>query len=87
MKNCRWNVLGVWKCDRQTKNMTGICDECWKAAATIRDINNGEGLDQWWALMQLKRNAELTPKRRAALEKASRAASEKRKRLAQSPHN
>jgi predicted amidophosphoribosyltransferase len=29
MKNCKW------KCGRQTKNNTGICDDCWRDREAI----------------------------------------------------
>jgi hypothetical protein len=35
----------IWRCGRQTKNISRICDECWKAAEPSRS-STGEGLSK-----------------------------------------
>jgi len=42
---CRWN------CKRETGNRSGICDDCWRAAESLR-ANSDEGAKAWakaWA--------------------------------------
>ena len=53
MRTCRWH------CGRQTKNVSGICDLCWKAAELLRS-NTDEGYRAWVERKKAKQAKETT---------------------------
>jgi hypothetical protein len=71
--------LCAWKCGRQTKNRSGICDQCWKLVEPLRA--NTEAGYRAWCKYQATVKAEeaakrpMTARQKAHLEKlnASRA--------------
>jgi hypothetical protein len=49
---CRWN------CGRETKNHSGICDNCWREAATLRS-NTSEGQKAWLERKKAQQQAKV----------------------------
>jgi hypothetical protein len=56
----------IWNCGRQTKNRSGICDACWRAAELLRS-NTDAGYRAW---VERKRAKATSEARKAHLEKA-----------------
>lgn len=72
----------IWHCGRETKNRSGICDECWKSAELLRS-NSDAGHKAWverkraQQAMEVSAKAKrpMSEKQRAALDNARRAKS------------
>jgi hypothetical protein len=66
----------IWHCGRETKNISHICDHCWKAAEILRS-NSDAGYKAWCGHKRAKEAATekrpMSEKHRAALDKARRA--------------
>jgi hypothetical protein len=74
----------IWHCGRETKNISRICDHCWKAAEILRS-NSDAGYKAWCEHKRAKEaeakaKKPMSEKQRAALDKARMA-----KLLKQSP--
>ncbi len=65
MRKCRW------KCGGETPNLSGICDQCWQAAAPLRS-NRHERYGAWLEHRKAKQleRKPLTERQQAALTKA-----------------
>jgi hypothetical protein len=69
-----------WRCGRATKNISHICNDCWKAAELLRS-NSDEGFKVWVERKKAKQATQtdgkakkpMSEKQRAALDAARRA--------------
>jgi hypothetical protein len=58
-----------WGCGRESKNHSGISDQCWKAAAPVRAPAEA-GYQAWCAAKRMKAKDAVTPTKQIALQKA-----------------
>ena len=79
-----------WHCGRVTGNISRICNDCWKAAETLRS-NTDEGFKAWVERKKAKQATQteakakkpMSEKQRAALDAARRAKLLKQLRVAE----
>jgi hypothetical protein len=79
-----------WRCGRGTKNISRICNDCWKAAEILRS-NTDEGFKAWVERKKAKQATQtdgkakkpMSEKQRAALDAARRSKLLKQFRVAE----